>query len=198
MPINSKYLAPFITGEHYHVYNRAPSGKKMFPEERHFYFFLNLMKKHLLSYVNFYTYCLIPNHFHLFISVLDFESGKENDVNKIVTNQFRKLFIAYASALNKEYGTHGGYFSTPFRRILIDSEEYFSQIIFYIHCNAIHHNICLHPSQYRFSSYNSILSLKPTFLQRHQVLNWFGGIDQFIRDHEIMNSTYLDSPFYIE
>ena len=105
MPIDPKYLARFIPGEFYHVYNRAPSGKQLFFEERNYYFFPDLIKKYLVSYVDGYTYCLIPNHFHLFISVLDFKLEKGKEANKIISNQFRKLFISYSSALNNQYGT---------------------------------------------------------------------------------------------
>lgn len=200
MPIDPKYLSPFIPGEFYHVYNQSPSNKKMFIEEKNYCFFLHLIKKYLLAWIDLYTYCLIPNHFHLFIRIKDTGNAGEmgSDVNRIVTNQFRKLFIAYANTINKEYGTHGGVFSRPFKRILITSEAYFSQLIFYIHCNATHHNICAHPSKYRFSSYNSILSNKPTLLRREEVLDWFGGKESFISSHETMTIEFSKLPFYIE
>lgn len=198
MPIDPKYLAPFIPNEFYHVYNRSPSNKKMFFEEKNFYFFLHLIKKYLLSYVDLYSYCLIPNHFHLFIRVQELIGSPTPETNKIVTNQFRKLFIAYSTSVNIEYASHGAIFSTPFKRIIITNEAYFSQIIYYIHYNAIHHNICTHPSQYLFSSYNSILSDRPTFLKRNEILNWFGGRELFLKSHEMMKNEFLDLPFYIE
>ena len=141
---------------------------------------------------------MIPNHFHLFIKVKDIDEASETDVNKTITNQFRKLFISYTNTLNNEYEMHGSFFCTPFRRILITDEAYFSQIIFYIHCNAIHHNLCTHPSQYRFSSYNSILSDKPSLLKRDEVLAWFGGKEAFIKGHELMKSYYEETKFFLE
>ena len=199
MPIDSKYLASFITGEFYHVYNRCASSKKMFIEDRNYYFFLDLFKKYLISYVDLYAYCLIPNHFHLFFSIKDIDNTiADDDINKTVTNQFRKLFISYTNSINKEHNLHGGIFSTPFKRIMVTSEAYFTQLIFYIHCNAIHHNICNHPSQYKFSSYNSILSDKASLLKRDEVLNWFGGRESFIKYHEMMSREFLILPFYME
>ena len=147
----------------------------MFTEERNYFFFLDLIKTYLLSYIDLYAYTLIPNHFHLFVKVRDDIDHLENEINKAVTNQFRKLFIAFTGALNKEYEMRGGLFLTPFKRVLVTDEAYFSQIIFYIHCNAIHHNLCTHPSEYLFSSYNSISSDKPSLLKRDEVLAWFGG-----------------------
>ena len=169
----------------------------MFFEERNYFLFLNLLKKYLLSYIDIYSYSLIPNHFHLFIRVRDGWESSETGINKTITNQFRKLFISYSTTLNKEYTLQGGFFLTPFKRILITNEFYFSQIIFYIHCNAIHHNLCAHPSEYLFSSYNSILSDKPSLLKRDEVLAWFGGKEAFIRGHELMESYYAEMPFFV-
>jgi hypothetical protein len=138
---------------------------------------------------------LIPNHFHLFVRARDSGKDSETCINKTITNQFRKVFISYTNTLNKEYTLQGGFFSTPFKRILITDEAYFSQIIFYIHCNAIHHNLCTHPSEYLFSSYNSILSDKPSLLKRDDVLAWFGGKEAFIKSHELMRSYYAEIPF---
>jgi REP element-mobilizing transposase RayT len=141
MPINPKYLSPFIEREHYHVYNRCASNRKMFHEDKNYYYFLDLLKKHLLPYIDLFAYALIPNHFHLFIQIQR-QVGGAGNANNTITNQFRKLFISYTNGINKRYGTHGGIFSTPFKRIAITNDSYFSQLIYYIHYNAIHHKIC--------------------------------------------------------
>ena len=196
MPINSKYITPFIPHEFYHVYNRCPSNKKMFIEKKDYFFFLDLIKKYLVSHADIYAYSLIPNHFHLFIRIKEVLNYFEKiDTNQVITNQFRKLFISYTTSFNKQYGIHGSLFSTPFRRIMITSDSYLSQLIYYIHYNAIHHNICTHPSQYLFSSYNSIISDKLTLLRRKEVLSWFGGIESFIKSHELMKLKFINFPF---
>lgn len=199
MPLNPKYLAPFVEGDFYHVFNRSPSNKKLFYKDGHYQFFLDLVKKYLLEYVNLYSYCLIPNHFHLLLRVSEtLKPSAFDQTNKVVGNQFRKLFIAYGNSLNKEQDTHGSSFVKPFRRIQVPQDADFSQVTYYIHSNAVHHGICKHPSEYPHSSYNSILSDKPTLLKREEVLEWFGGRDSFVKSHKMMNAEYLKTPFALE
>ena len=44
----------------------------------------------------------------------------------------------------------------------------------------------------------SILSNKPTNLQRGQVLDWFGGKNNFIKYHNIQKKNYSVDEFLIE
>ena len=199
MPIDKKYLAPFAPGEYYHIYNRCPSHKKMFIDTADYEYFLSLLNRYLIASLDVYAYSLIPNHFHLFVKIIESKKQQSNfDTNEFVTNQFRKLFITYSGYNNMKCKTHGAVFSRPFKRIRITDEFHFSQVIYYIHANAVHHGICEHPSQYAYSSYQSMLSTKPTLLKRQEVLDWFGGREQFIRSHDTMNTAYLSAPFFIE
>jgi len=198
MPINEKYLAKFESEEYYHIYNRSPSNRKLFLYPDNYFFFLDLIKKHLEDSLKFLSYCLIPNHFHLFAQVRKTFFEKD-DVHRMVSEQFRKVFLSYANAFNKKYKTHGALFTTPFKRILVDSGDYFSEVIRYIHHNPVHHK--MHPNfeSYRYSSYNSLLSDKPTLLERDFVLDWFRGKENFINFHKIEpKSPYAEFPFYIE
>ncbi|MEO6454823.1 MAG: hypothetical protein ABIN97_12155 [Ginsengibacter sp.] len=199
MPIDTKYLATFEAGEYYHVYNRSHTNTKLFHEEKNYLHFLNLIRKHLVEYTELYAYCLIPNHFHLFIKIKENLMKDESvDINKLISNQFRKLFIAFTNSINKAYDMHGSLFETPFRRLKIDSESYFSQIIFYIHANPIHHGICAKSEDYKHSSYLSILSDKPTLLKRKEVLEWFGVRKFFKKYHDIQMERFSTIPYEIE
>ena len=77
-----------------------------------------------------------------------FYNNSQPDINAVIVNQFRKLFISYSNSMNSPYDLHGGMFSTPFRRIVITIDSSYSQIIYYIQYNAVHHRICNHPSDY--------------------------------------------------
>jgi len=145
------------------------------------------MKKYLCGWMDFYSYNLLPNHFHLFTRIKEIVSIGVDEVeptHKIISNQFRSLFVAYTSSINKHNGLHGGIFSTPFKRILIDSDDYFTQALFYINHNAVHHKICKGIGDYPYSAYNSLIFDKPTLLKRKEVFDWFGGRDQFINHHQ--------------
>ena len=71
-----------------------------------------------------------------------------------------------------------------FRRKKIDSDEYLSKIIHYIHYNPVHHRFVKELDLWPYSSYKSILSDKTTLLERKAVLDWFGGLQAFIEFHK--------------
>ncbi|MBK7873635.1 MAG: hypothetical protein IPJ74_24700 [Saprospiraceae bacterium] len=49
----------------------------------------------------------------------------------------------------------------------------------YIHQNPVHHGFCQYMEEWTFSSYHAFLSAKQTQLRRKEVIEWFGGEDQF-------------------
>jgi len=167
----------------------------MYPDN--YFYFLNVIKKHLQGSLDFLSYCLIPNHFHLFAQVKKIFNPSD-DVHKIVSEQFRRAFITYANAYNKKYQSHGTLFTSPFRRILVDSPSYFKDVIRYIHQNPVHHGMHADFQSYKFSSYSSFLSDKPPLLQRDLVFDQFGGRENFIKFHELEQKSYVEFPFYYE
>jgi len=127
--------------------------------------------------------------------------GVNNDVN---TNEKRKkanptrhfshLFNAYTKHLNEKYGRHGNLFQRPFKRKLIDDEDYLRRVAVYIHNNPVHHGFVDHLSEYPWSSYHTCMSSKPTKLQREVVLDWFGGASNFKNvHHEYFNHIAVEA-----
>jgi putative transposase len=107
--------------------------------------------------------------------------------DNIPSLQFSKLFNSYAQAFNKFHETRGALFERPFKRKLIDSDNYLRQVILYIHNNPIHHGFCSHPLEYAWSSYHTCTSVKPTKLKRTEVIEWFNNQSNFklVHDKEI-------------
>ena len=197
MPINPKYLAKFESEGYCHIFNRSNSGRLMFTNDAHYTYFLTLMKRYLSPYFNFYAYCLLPNHFHLFLQVKK-DAFEESIVNDACVKQFTYLFVTYTLSLNKESNNHGGIFSTPFRRVSVKDDHQFSQLMYYIHCNPVHHNIANSCTDYKQSSYSSFLSSQPTLLLRDEVLDWFGGLIKFKEYHCLFDGHYTSKAWLIE
>ena len=57
-------------------------------------------------------------------------------------------------------------------------------MVFYIHNNPVHHGFCEDMIDYPWSSYVSVISLKPTKLQRDKVIGWFNSKSEFIEYHK--------------
>jgi len=53
----------------YHLYNRGNNSQKVFFARENYLFFLEKLRKHILPHADLLAWCLMPNHFHLMISV---------------------------------------------------------------------------------------------------------------------------------
>ena len=164
-------------GNFYHVYNRSVNREALFKETRNYYFFLDRYKRYCQKHVNTFSYCLMPNHFHLFIQV------KEETNPHQLAKAFKNLFISYAKAINKGYNRNGSLFQNNYKKKEIDSDSYFSQIIAYLHFNPVRAKIVKRPSDWTFSSFNNILNDDSSFISRNEVLEWFGGVKHFESFH---------------
>jgi REP-associated tyrosine transposase len=97
---------------------------------------------------------------------------------------FSNFFNAYTKAINKAYGRTGSLFEHPFGRIEVTSEAYYSRLIIYIHRNPQKHGFVTDFRDWPYSSYHALLSAKPTHLNREDVLNWFGDLDNLVATHQ--------------
>ena len=122
----------------------------------------------------------------------------ENTTHNLISHQFRKFFQSYSMAFNREQNRVGTLFQTSFKRVLIDSEAYFTQLIYYIHSNPSHHNLTADFREWKWSSYKRILQDKFTKLRKEEVINWFGGKDSYIQYHAELQESMLKEKLVIE
>ena len=106
----------------------------------------------------------------------------------IIGKQFSNLFNSYAQSINKAHARTGKLFEDPFRRILVDTDAYFTELIYYIHHNPNgatfrKHGFVKDFRAYPHSSYHSHLSKALTRLRRDEVWDWFGNRDEFEKFH---------------
>ena len=71
----SKYTEALKPEIFYHVYNRANENLKLFYDGEDCKRFLITLNKYLNESVEFYCFCLIPNHFHLLIKTKPIEKS---------------------------------------------------------------------------------------------------------------------------
>jgi len=167
------------TGYFYHIYNRGNNRENIFVENNNYSYFLNLVAKYLLPISEIYSYCLLKNHFHILIRIKDDIDIPQEKLHL----PFSNLFNAYAKAVNKKYNRDGSLFKERYKRKRITDEQYLINTIIYIHLNPIKHGFSDKFENYPFSSFNSIISDKPTKLKRVEVLEFFGGKQNFIDTH---------------
>lgn len=182
-------------GKFFHIYNRGNNGENIFIEERNYHYFLLLYEKYILPVADTFAFCLLRNHFHLFVRIksegeiikgIDLQGQKDLEGLKIPdpTNQFSNIFNAYAKAINKAYGRTGSLFEKRFRRKEVTSPSYFISLIHYIHYNPEKHKFVDDYRKYPYSSYNIVLSEATTKLDKITVLKWFSNRDNFKEYHD--------------
>lgn len=183
---------PILHGRYYHIYNRGNNGIDVFLEAENYYHFLRLYAKYIEPIAETYAWCLLKNHFHILVRIKEKTEIVESELTYTTTEnpkiinpskQFSHLFNAYTQSINKRHNRTGSLFETTFQRKLVSSEKYFQQLIFYIHNNPVHHGFVKQMSLYPWSSFETILSNKPTKLRRNEVVELFGDVENFILYH---------------
>ena len=96
------------------------------------------------------------------------------------------------------YNRQGNLFYKPFKRIEVDKNSQFTQIVVYIHANPLKHQLVKDFSLYKWSSWKSTLSESSTRLLRKELLEWFGGRGLFIKTHTDLSQYYYDNDLAIE
>ena len=105
-------------------------------------------------------------------------------VQWIASEPFRRFMISYAKAVNTQEERYGSLFQKKFRRKKLEEIEDFIQLTKYIHRNPIHHETAINLDDSEWTSFHSFFANGTSNLRRTEVLDWFGGIEQFKSEHE--------------
>ena len=198
-------MEPLLPEGYYHIYNRAIANELIFREEKNYSFFLYKYRQYIVPVVDTLSFCLMPNHFHVLIrpkkqeiietlilsspkgqkefAKTDNPEAKEKYVALFLSKQFANLFSSYSQAYNLTYNRKGSLFLKNFKRKAIEHDNYFIRLVNYIHRNPVNHGFVNKPQEWKYSSYNAIVSDKPTLVKREEVLHWFGGYANFMYNH---------------
>jgi len=172
----------------YHIYNHANDPENLFRMDENYRYFLQQWSKYVEPVAETYAYCLMPNHIHFLIRTKD-ESELKNqtglqDLSGFISKQFSNLFNSYAKAYNKMFDRRGSLFIRPFKAKEIDSDEYLTNVIFYIHHNPVHHGFTKNLADWPHSSYHALISDKQTRINRTAVHDWFGSPNEMKKYHQ--------------
>ena len=177
----SKYHDIFEEGRYYHIFNRTINKELLFLNDENYNFFLSQWNKYFDGFLSVFAYSLMPNHFHIFAQVV---SSSSSNINEELEEKCKRFFSSYTLSFNNQNRRKGSLFQKRFKRILVDKDDYFTKIIHYIHNNPIHHGIADSYEKWKYSSYNAIVSNGETKVNRKEVLDWFGGKENFILFHQ--------------
>ncbi len=217
--INSRYKAPFFEYECYHLYNRTNNFELLFRNDDDYAFFMAKYSAITAGYLDLFSWNLLPTHFHLLAKLKSYAAIYNHlqnipeeqlvltekrflthraTVHELIRNIFQRFFISYCKYYNFIHNRKGNLFHRPFRHVHVNKESQFTQAVIYINANAVKHGLVTNINDHKWSSYHSIISNEKTNLCRQEILDWFGGRDQFINVLKEQTAYYYNSDVGIE
>jgi putative transposase len=161
--------ANFVQGEYYHLYNRGVEKRSIFEDEEDSERFLKSMimfntvepigsiyqqsfhkgvEKKREPLVNFISYCLNPNHFHVIAVPL---------VEKGIQMFMHRLGTGYTMYFNEKYKRCGALFQGVFKSTHIDSDKYLLHLSVYVNLNYLVHQLGGEASKLVRTSWNEFI-----------------------------------------
>lgn len=159
----------FETDHIYHVYNRGNNRIKIFFNDANYQFLLRKIETEWLDYCDIFSYCLMPNHFHLMVHAKT--AGCEKIVLKgqeshlqILSKAIGKTLSSYTQAINIQNNTIGNLFQKKTKAKCLTepnlhlqcytSRDYLLNCFYYIHQNPIESKIVANLKDWPYSSWH--------------------------------------------
>lgn len=132
----------------YHVMNRGASRSKIFHQVEDYELFLKVIEEACLLFnVYISSYCLMSNHYHLLVHT------PEGNISRFM----RHVNGVYTQRFNRKYKKDGSLFRGRYKAILIQADEYLTQVLKYIHKNPGKAKMVKKEEDYRWSSHRIYL-----------------------------------------
>lgn len=191
----------------YYYLESTESASVLFRDEHDYKYFFSLFAEKIEPLADLYAYCLSHVSLGLLIKIKDEESVfkylkfenkfpdemmtlKElkslsaaqglNNIN-ILQLHLNKLFNTFIQSLSNALNHK----NIVLQAELLEEPETMRNKVINLHQKVLHQNLVLQIQQWKYSSYNAILSEKPTKIKREELLKWFGGINEFKHQHQI-------------
>ncbi|RJQ36589.1 transposase [Candidatus Microgenomates bacterium] len=197
---------PFVNGEYYHIYNRGLEKQVIFNNRGDYFHFLETIfyyqiqnpKPKYSQYrvskifpidpnkkiVDIISYCLMPNHFHLFVKQI-----KNNGISEFM----RKSINSFTKYRNTKYNRQGPLFKGMFNAVRVENDEQLIHLSRYIHLNPLVSYLVKNLNSYEWSSYPVYINLvKEPRVQKGAILNFFKSSQEyqkFVLDQEDYGKT---------
>ena len=157
----------FFPGAIYHVYCRVARGEFVFDDPHEGEGFVAAVQ-HVrdLHEWRVLAWCLMGNHYHIVV-----KTGAVPLWRSMLPLQAR-----VARGFNRRRGYLGRLWQSRYRARVIDTQEYFQQVVAYVHLNPVAAGIVDDPADYLHSGHRAVLGIaSPRLVDIGAVLDGFGG-----------------------
>ncbi len=154
----------------YHLFPRGRGGSTVFFDDLDRSVFLGLLGCTVYRFRwILHAYCLMGTHYHLLV-----DASREN-----LSSGMRSLHSTYSRRSNQKHGHPGEGRLFPDRLVheRVDEEYRMLNAVKYIALNPVEANLCDHPGEWTWSSYNATAGIlaPPPFLSVQPVLEHFSS-----------------------
>ena len=166
-----------IPGAYYHVMNRGNQRQTVFHRDGDRLLFLEKLAASAdLFTVDILAYCLMPNHFHLYVRV------PQGNLSRFM----QSFLTSFTVVINRRRKSSGHVFQGRFKAELVEAERYGNEVSRYLHLNPVRtapvRSLPAEEKQcvlrdYPWSSFGACAGLRacPAWLKRAETLRSFGG-----------------------
>jgi putative transposase len=145
----------------FHIYDQSSGNELLFASDKDYLEFLFKLKKYISSVATVYSYCLMPNHYHLIVRInaekdlTEYFNNKAllgkivtaANLPKLLSRQFSDFFNAYAKYYNYVQNRKGTLFRRAFRKKQVKGIAYLKTLICYVSWNPVDASIAAHCSE---------------------------------------------------
>ncbi|MCP4604427.1 MAG: hypothetical protein GY847_28545 [Proteobacteria bacterium] len=158
--------------------NRGARREPIFPSDEACGMFLDLLSELPQRYgVIVHGYALMPNHYHLMLE------SKRGELSRAMA-YFQGKYVAI---LNTIFDWDGPVFKGRFQNRVVYRDEYWMNLLIYLHLNPVKARLAVTPAQAQWTShrYYARRTSPPTWLQTSELkemLDAYGGYTTYLRD----------------
>jgi len=155
-------------GTVYHVTSRGNAREAIFIDDEDRGVFLDVLSMVVERFKWFcHAYCLMENHYHLFIET----------PNGNLSKGMRGLNGVYTQGFNQRYRRVGHLFQGRYKAIIVEKDNHLMSLCRYVVLNPVRIGLIARPEQWRWSSYRPTTGLvkRPSFLSIDWILSQFDG-----------------------
>ena len=166
----------------YHITARGNRRDKIFYSDDDKRIFLRKMDQTFLKYSFLcYAYCLMDNHYHLFI-----KTSLGN-----ISQGMHYLNASYANYFTAKYKTNGPLFQGRYKSLLVDEDNYALTLSTYIHLNPIRAGLTKNLEEYTWSSLLDYLGKRKKELKKLDTQFILTQLDNDLIKSRTMYKRYL-------
>ena len=151
----------------YHVSCRGNARQDIFADDSDRGYLLFLLGRAAERFgLEFFGFCLMPNHYHLFL-----RTPRGN-----LSQAMHWINAGYTIHFNWRHQRIGHLFQGRFKSVLVVDDTHYMHLSMYVHLNPVRAGLVEDPADFRWSSYRDYISRERAYawLNREEILGRYG------------------------